>query len=134
LPGDTLHSDPLLLALADNGGPTLTHALAPASPARDAGNNAANLSTDQRGAGHPRVAGAAADIGAFEAGFVVQAVPLAVPALSMWVIGVLAGLLAWLGLRQVRADARRGTSAKASRAKAGCANTQHRNRSLRRSK
>jgi hypothetical protein len=110
LPGDTLHSDPLLLPLADNGGPTLTHALAPASPARDTGNNAANLNTDQRGAGHPRVAGMAADIGAFEAGIAVQAAPLAVPALSIWTIGMLAGLLAWLGLRQVRADARRGSA------------------------
>jgi hypothetical protein len=110
LPGDTLHIDPLLLPLADNGGPTLTHALAPASPARDAGNNAANLNTDQRGAGHPRVAGAAADIGAFEAGVAVQAVPVAVPGLSTWLIVALAGFLAWLGGRQARADAQRGSA------------------------
>ena len=32
LPADTLHGDPMLLPLADNGGPTRTHALATAAP------------------------------------------------------------------------------------------------------
>ena len=43
--------DPLLGPLADNGGPTRTHALLPGSPAIDAGSNAlaAGLPTDQRG-------------------------------------------------------------------------------------
>jgi CSLREA domain-containing protein len=60
-----------LAALAQNGGPTATHALLPQSPAIDAGNparcadeQAMVLSTDQRGA--PRPLGAACDIGAFE--------------------------------------------------------------------
>jgi hypothetical protein len=66
LPGDTLASDPLLLPLAANGGPTMTHALDIGSPALDTGNNAAALDFDQRGDGFARVAGAAADIGAFE--------------------------------------------------------------------
>jgi hypothetical protein len=66
LPADTLDADPQLAPLAANGGPTRTHALLPASPARDAGNNAAALGFDQRGSGHPRVVGASADIGAFE--------------------------------------------------------------------
>ena len=66
LPPDTLNSDPLLLPLADNGGPTWTMALAPGSPAINAGNNAANLQYDQRGAGFARVYGPAADIGAYE--------------------------------------------------------------------
>jgi hypothetical protein len=57
-------ADPLLAPLAANGGPTLTHALLPGSPAIDAGNNAGEQPTDQRGA--PRLAGAAPDIGAFE--------------------------------------------------------------------
>ena len=53
--------------LADNGGPTLTHALLTGSPAIDAGSNPANLATDQRGGTlRSRVSGAAADIGAFE--------------------------------------------------------------------
>jgi hypothetical protein len=45
---------------------TRTHALLPGSPAIDTGNNSANLSTDQRNSGFPRVIGAAPDIGAFE--------------------------------------------------------------------
>jgi hypothetical protein len=66
LPPDTLADDPLLVALADNGGPTRTHALEEDSPAIDAGNNAGAFEFDQRGEGFPRVVGAAADIGAFE--------------------------------------------------------------------
>ncbi|HEY2396176.1 MAG TPA: choice-of-anchor Q domain-containing protein [Rudaea sp.] len=64
VPADTITSDPMLLPLADNGGPTQTHALASGSPAIDAGNNLAGLATDQRGL--VRVAGARPDIGAFE--------------------------------------------------------------------
>ena len=66
LPADTLHGDPMLLPLADNGGPTRTHALAEGSPAIDAGNNYFDDEFDQRGAGFVRVAGGRADIGAFE--------------------------------------------------------------------
>lgn len=58
--------DPLLEPLADNGGPTLTHALAKGSPAKESGDNTDGLTTDQRGAGFPRVLGAAADVGAVE--------------------------------------------------------------------
>jgi hypothetical protein len=61
-----LTADPVLLALAGNGGPTKTHALDPTSPAIDAGNDTALLTTDQRGAGFPRTSGAATDIGAYE--------------------------------------------------------------------
>ncbi len=67
LPPDTLDGDPLLAALADNGGPTRTHALADDSPAIDAGNNAGAFDFDQRGEGFPRIVGAVADIGAIEA-------------------------------------------------------------------
>jgi len=66
LPPGTIGGDPILLALADNGGPTKTHALGPGSPAIDAGNNTAALTNDQRGLGFPRVVGVAPDIGAFE--------------------------------------------------------------------
>lgn len=72
LPADTITDDPLLLPLADNGGPTLTHALAPSSPAIDSGSNPDNLDFDQRGDGYARVVGAAADIGAFEAPLIVD--------------------------------------------------------------
>jgi hypothetical protein len=52
---------PMLDALADNGGPTPTHALLPGSPAIDGG--ATDLATDQRG--EPRDDGSP-DVGAFE--------------------------------------------------------------------
>jgi hypothetical protein len=56
----------LVLPLANNGGPTLTMALLPGTPAIDAGDSAAAPPTDQRG--FPRPAGAAPDIGAYESG------------------------------------------------------------------
>jgi hypothetical protein len=69
LPPDTIIGvDPLLAALANNGGPTRTHALLPGSPAIDAGSNPQGLTFDQRGAGFPRTLGEATDIGAFEVG------------------------------------------------------------------
>ncbi len=58
--------DPQLGPLQNNGGPTLTHALSAASPAIDMGDNLPGLASDQRGLGFARVAGGAADIGAFE--------------------------------------------------------------------
>ncbi|MEP6485053.1 MAG: choice-of-anchor Q domain-containing protein [Rudaea sp.] len=64
LPSDTLSADPLLLPLADNGGPTQTHAWLLTSLVRNAGNNAAGSIVDQRG--YTRVFGVAADIGALE--------------------------------------------------------------------
>jgi len=66
LPADTLAADPLLDPLANNGGPTMTHALRAGSPAIDAGNNNAALANDQRGSPFLRIAGPKADIGAFE--------------------------------------------------------------------
>ncbi|MBI1298795.1 hypothetical protein GC175_27995 [bacterium] len=65
-----IRGDPLLGPLADNGGPTQTHALLPGSPALDAipmgadGCNDADRS-DQRGVTRPQ--GAGCDIGAYEA-------------------------------------------------------------------
>ena len=53
---------PFLDSLADNGGPTQTHAPQLVSPAIDAGST--GLTVDQRGAARPF--GAAADIGAYE--------------------------------------------------------------------
>ncbi|HEY2395622.1 MAG TPA: choice-of-anchor Q domain-containing protein [Rudaea sp.] len=59
---------PGLGPLQDNGGPTDTRALLAGSPAIDAGSDsaAAALTTDQRGLGFARMAGASVDIGAFE--------------------------------------------------------------------
>jgi sugar lactone lactonase YvrE len=65
-PTDTINADPLLQPLADNGGPTMTHALGAGSPAIDAGNNLAALPSDQRGLPFLRIFGAKPDIGAFE--------------------------------------------------------------------
>jgi len=73
--GNVTGLDPKLGALADNGGPTLTHALLAGSPAIDAGNPAgctdprgAILTTDQRG--FPRIVGGdtICDMGAYEYG------------------------------------------------------------------
>lgn len=66
LPPDTISLNPRLAPLANNGGPTRTHALLADSPAINAGNNVAGLAYDQRGAGFPRVKGLQADIGAYE--------------------------------------------------------------------
>lgn len=66
-PNSTLGvSDPGLEALADNDGPTLTHALLGTSPARDAGNPAfgTDPSIDQRG--EARIQNGRIDIGAYE--------------------------------------------------------------------
>lgn len=64
LPGGTLSGDPLLQALAFNGGPTKTHALGTGSPAIDTGAAPVSLTTDQRG--YTRSVGVAPDIGAYE--------------------------------------------------------------------
>jgi cysteine-rich repeat protein len=70
--GDQNGVTPELGPLANNGGPTLTHALLSGSPALNAGNpsgcptaTGAPISTDQRGL--PRVANGRCDIGAYEA-------------------------------------------------------------------
>ena len=60
--GNIVGSDPVLGPLADNGGPTFTHALLAGSPAIDAGDTLEP--TDQRGEARPF--GLADDIGAFE--------------------------------------------------------------------
>ena len=94
---DQVGVDPLLDALADNGGETLTHALLAGSPALDAGNPAgctdhlANpLTTDQRGLARlvdgDNNGSAICDSGAFEAGADVLAVTKSGPggALMGW--------------------------------------------------
>ncbi len=60
--------DPMLGPLADNGGPTLTHALLTGSPALEAGSNLAlaGLTTDQRGTGFDRINNPNVDLGAVE--------------------------------------------------------------------
>jgi hypothetical protein len=62
----TITACPMLGPLADNGGPTPTHALLHTSPAIDNGTNTLGLANDQRGAGFMRTYGVGTDIGAFE--------------------------------------------------------------------
>ncbi|HUF78353.1 MAG TPA: choice-of-anchor Q domain-containing protein [Thermoanaerobaculia bacterium] len=64
--GDLPGVDPLLGPLADNGGPTHTHALLVGSPAIDTTALGVAPPEDQRGV--PRPQGPRADIGAFELG------------------------------------------------------------------
>lgn len=70
-PTDIINKPAFLVSLADNGGPTPTHALLLNSPALDAGDSSGFV-TDQRGLPRPvdlpgRNAGDGADIGAVEA-------------------------------------------------------------------
>jgi hypothetical protein len=88
--------------LANNGGPTATHALLPGSPAIDAGNPAIPdpPPTDQRG--FARIYGPAIDLGA------VEAQPLdvvAVPTLSQIGTLLLSALLVATGMWRLRLGA-----------------------------
>ena len=60
--GDLQNLDAKILALADNGGPTWTHALDAGSPAINAASAVTQLTTDQRGVARDSVP----DIGAYE--------------------------------------------------------------------
>src|SRR6266446_2243956 len=67
-PGDQINTDPMLGPLQDNGGPTLTHALLPGSPAINAGdpNFTPPPLYDQRGPGFDRIVSGRIDKGSFE--------------------------------------------------------------------
>ena len=60
----TFYGDPMIGPLANNGGPTQTHALLEGSPALDVGDGGACPATDQRGVTRPQ--GTGCDIGAYE--------------------------------------------------------------------
>ena len=79
-PGDQINTDPILGPLQNNGGPTLTHALLPGSPAIDAGdpNFTPPPDYDQRGPGFVRVFNGRIDVGSFE----VQPTPTPTPTLT----------------------------------------------------
>jgi CSLREA domain-containing protein len=62
--GDQPGVDPLLAALANNGGGTRTHSISQLSPAFDSGDSANCPTTDQRGSARPQYSGC--DKGAFE--------------------------------------------------------------------
>ncbi len=65
---NTITGDPLLGELAENGGPTWTHAILAGGPAYNAGDSSilTPLEFDQRGLGFDRVVGGRVDIGAYE--------------------------------------------------------------------
>jgi hypothetical protein len=67
-PGDQINTDPMIGSLQDNGGPTLTHALLPGSPAIDAGDPGFTPPPwyDQRGPDFWRLRNDRIDVGAFE--------------------------------------------------------------------
>jgi len=67
-PGDQINTDPMLGPLQNNGGPTLTHALLPGSPAIDTGDPDFTPPPffDQRGPGFVRVFNGRIDVGSFE--------------------------------------------------------------------
>lgn len=67
-PGFTITADPAIEPLADNGGPTMTHALMSSSPAIDAATGECAIMTDQRGALRPFPPGGDCDLGAYEFG------------------------------------------------------------------
>ena len=79
-PGDQINTDPMLGPLQNNGGPTLTYALLPGSPAIDAGdpNFGPPPDYDQRGPGFVRVFNGRIDVGSFE----VQPTPTPTPTLT----------------------------------------------------
>ncbi|MCP4547065.1 MAG: hypothetical protein GY835_11420, partial [bacterium] len=82
--------------LADNGGPTMTHALLRGSPATNAADPASCEATDQRGV--PRPVGTGCDIGAYEA--LISAVDI--PVLGYAGLLALGGLLLVAGMAAMR--------------------------------
>jgi hypothetical protein len=97
--GNLFNVDPMLGALADNGGATQTHLPLPGSPLIDAADPAfaPPPATDQRG--QPRVSGGRADMGAVEATAALAAGPqVPVPATSNPALALLAAAMAAIGL------------------------------------
>ena len=83
-------ADPMLSALADNGGYTQTMALQAGSPAINAGDNATCEATDQRGATRLKTVADPCDIGAYEV-----AAPVAPSGLSATAVSQTQIDLAW---------------------------------------
>ncbi len=92
----------MLVFLANNGGPTRTHAQLFGSPSLDSGANPAGLNNDQRGTGYNRQVGSATDMGAYEAQVPptpchATAVPAIAP-LGLALLSLFTAVGGWLGL------------------------------------
>jgi hypothetical protein len=86
---------PRIGSLADNGGPTMTIAPLPGSPAINAGDNAlipTGVTTDQRG--FPRISNGVVDIGAVEVATTTTTGAAGIPTLSQWTLVLLSLMLA----------------------------------------
>ena len=98
VPGAGVQVGDILDDLADNGGPTETHALVAGSPAIDAGNSAipSPPTYDQRGPGFPRVVNGVIDVGAYEYNPPIGGVTMPADGLELLApaTGVLAALVA----------------------------------------
>ena len=103
-PGDQMNTDPMLGPLQDNGGPTFTHALLPASPAIDTGdpNFTPPPFFDQRGPGFDRVVNGRIDIGSFEVQ--TQTVAIQLQASGRKVGGINTVRLTWSGATSTNID------------------------------
>ena len=103
-PGDQINTDPMLGPLQDNGGPTFTHALLPASPAIDTGdpNFTPPPFFDQRGPGFDRVVNDRIDIGSFEVQ--TQTVAIQLQASGRKVGGINTVRLTWSGATSTNID------------------------------
>lgn len=87
-------TDPQIVALGDNGGPTNSMRPGPGSPVIGVGSNSQSYAFDQRGEGFLRDAGGAVDIGAIQAPAVVALpVSIPVPALGALPLALLGALL-----------------------------------------
>ena len=104
--GNLINTNPLLAALASNGGPTQTMALNAGSPAINTGSpNLAGIdicaTVDQRGTVRPQ--GTRCDIGAFEAAAAPPPASIGpIPTLSEWALFALAGLVGLWGVAKIR--------------------------------
>jgi hypothetical protein len=103
-PGDQINTDPVLGPLQDNGGPTITHALLPGSPAIGAGDPAFTPPPlfDQRGPGFDRVVNGRIDIGSFEVQ--TQTVGIQLQASGRKVGGINTVRLTWSGATSTNVD------------------------------
>lgn len=102
LPAGTIHADPMLAPLANNGGPTRTMGLLAGSPASGTGSNPNGYANDQRGGGYPRVTAGATDIGAFQGFVAAPQAPVAAPGLPAGLASLLAILVGLCGCRALR--------------------------------